>query len=156
MAQVSDSLPVTRVTLLKDEVSASLRLNRSAAEISSAFGGLALFLSCLGVYGTMAYRVSRRTHEIGIRLALGAHRSDVLWLITKECLILVSVGLVIGLPVALASTRIIASQLFGIRATDPLTFATVAILLVLVSLAACYVPARRAMRVDPMVALRYE
>jgi len=156
LAQVSDSLPVTRVTLLKDEVSASLRLNRSAAEISSAFGGLALFLSCLGVYGTMAYRVSRRTHEIGIRLALGAHRSDVLWLITKECLILVSVGLVIGLPVALASTRIIASQLFGIRATDPLTFATVAILLVLVSLAACYVPARRAMRVDPMVALRYE
>jgi predicted permease len=156
LSEVSYSLPVTTVTSLKEEVSDSLRLNRSAAELSSAFGGLALFLSCIGVYGTMSYRVSRRTHEIGIRLALGARRSDVLWLITKECLLLVAVGLVIGVPVALASTSVIASQLFRIRATDPLTFATVAILLVLVALAASYVPTRRAMRVDPMVALRYE
>jgi ABC-type antimicrobial peptide transport system permease subunit len=156
LAEVSGSLPVTTVTLLKEEVSDSLRLNRSAAELSSAFGSLALFLSCIGVYGTMAYRVSRRTHEIGVRLALGAHRSDVLWLITKECLLLVAAGLVIGVPVALASAAVIASQLFGIGPTDPLTFAAVVVLLVLAALMACYVPARRATRVDPVVALRYE
>lgn len=141
---------------MKEQVSDSLRLNRSAAELSSAFGGLALFLSCIGVYGTMAYRVSRRTHEIGIRLALGARRSDVLWLITKECLILVARGLVTGVAIALASTGIVASQLFEIRASDPLTFVAVAILLVFVALVACYFPARRAMRIDPMVALRHE
>jgi predicted permease len=156
LAQVSNSLPVTRVTLLKEEVNDSVRLNRSTAELSSAFGVLALFLSCIGVYGTMACRVSHRTHEIGIRLALGAQRANVLWLIAKECLILVVVGLVIGVPIALTSTSIIASQLFGVRATDPLTFAAAAILPVLVALAACYVPAQRAVRVDPMVALKYE
>ena len=156
VAEVSGRLVVTRVTLLREEVNDSVRLNRSAAELSSAFGGLALFLSCIGVYGTMAYRVSRRTHEIGVRLALGARKSDVLWLITKECLILVVVGLVTGVPIALASTRMIASQLFGIGATDPATLTAAAVLLVLAALAASYVPARRATRVDPMVALRYE
>ena len=156
LTQVSNSLPVTRVAELKEEVSDSLRLNRGAAELSSTFGGLALLLACIGVYGTMAYRVSRRTHEIGVRLALGAHRHDVLWMITKECLILVVVGLVTGVPIALVSTKILANQLFGIHATDPITFVAVAILLVLVALAACYVPARRASRVDPIVALRYE
>jgi len=156
LAQVSSSLPVTRVTRLEEEVSDSLRLNRGAAELSSAFGGLALLLACIGVYGTMAYRVSRRTHEIGIRLALGAHRSDVLWLITKDCLILVFAGIITGVPVALVSTKIIANQLFGIRANDPSSFAFVLTLLILVALAACYIPARRATRIDPMVALRYE
>jgi predicted permease len=156
VAEVSGRLVVTRVTLLREEVNDSVRLNRSAAELSSAFGGLGLFLSCIGVYGTMAYRVSRRTHEIGVRLALGARESDVLWLVTKECLILVVVGLVTGVPIALASTRMIASQLFGIGATDPLTLAVAAVLLVLAALGASYVPARRATRVDPMVALRYE
>ncbi|MGH9641742.1 MAG: FtsX-like permease family protein, partial [Terriglobales bacterium] len=156
LAEVSPGLPVTRVTLLQEEVSESLRLNRSAAELSSAFGGLALLLACIGVYGTMAYRVSRRTHEIGIRLALGARPSDVVWLIAKECLLLVAVGLVTGVPLALALTSLIGSQLFGVRPADPLTFAAVAVLLMLVAFAASYVPARRAMRVDPMVALRYE
>jgi predicted permease len=156
LAQVSGGLPVTRVAPLQEEVSESLRLNRGAAELSSAFGVLALLLACIGVYGTMAYRVSRRTHEIGVRLALGARRSDVMWLITRECLTLVVAGLVLGVPIALASTKIIANQLFGIRAGDPLTFIAVATLLVLVALLASYVPARRAMRIDPTVALRYE
>jgi len=156
IAQVAASLPVTRVTILKEQVSDSLWQNRSAAQLSSAFAILALLLACIGVYGTTAHSVSRRTREIGIRIALGAQRSTVLVLITKECLILVTTGLVIGASAALATTKIIANQLFGIRANDPMTFVSVSGLLLLVALAACYIPARRATRVDPMVALRYE
>jgi predicted permease len=157
LAQVAPALPVTRVFVLADQVSNSLRQNRSAAELSSAFGVLALLLACVGVYGTVAYRVSRRTKEIGIRLALGSQRSDILWLIVRESLILVTGGLLIGVPLAFASTRIVASLLFEIPSTDPLALAGVALLLILlVTLAACYIPARRAMRVDPILALRYE
>lgn len=157
LAQVAPALPVTRVFVLADQVSNSLRQNRSAAELSSAFGVLALLLACIGVYGTIAYRVSRRTKEIGVRLALGGQRSDILWLIVRESLILVTGGLLVGVPLAFASIRIVASLLFEIRSTDPPVLAGVAILLILgVTLAACYIPARRAMRVDPMVVLRYE
>ena len=156
LSQVSASLPITDVFVLDERVSEALQQNRSSAELSSAFGALALLLACIGIYGTMAYRVSRRTHEIGIRLALGAQPSDVLWLITKECLILLAVGIFFGVPVAFVSARIIANQLFGISASDPLTFTAIAFLLVAVALLACYIPARRAMKVDPMVALRYE
>ena len=156
IAQVAASLPVTRVTILKEQVSDSLWQNRSAAQLSSAFAILALLLACIGVYGTTAHSVSRRTREIGIRIALGAQRSTVLVLITKERLILVTTGLVIGASAALATTKIIANQLFGIRANDPMTFVSVSGLLLLVALAACYIPARRATRVYPMVALRYE
>jgi len=156
LKQVSSTLPVASINVLAREVQRSIQQNRGYAELSSAFGMLALFLACIGVYGTMAYRVSRRTHEIGVRMALGAQRADVLRLITGECLMLVGIGVLVGVPLALASTRVIASQLFEVRPSDPLTFAAVTALLVLVALAACYIPARRAMRVDPMVALRYE
>ena len=156
VAQVAGNLPATRINTLRQQVQAQLKQNLDAAKLSTAFAALALLLACIGLYGTMAYRVSRRTNEIGIRMTLGAQRANVFWLVTRECLLLVAIGLAIGLPVALAATRVIASQLFGIRATDPLTFAGVAILLLLVALAACYIPARRAMSVDPMVALRYE
>jgi ABC-type antimicrobial peptide transport system permease subunit len=133
-----------------------MKLNLDAAKLSTAFATLALLLACIGLYGTMAYRVSRRTNELGIRLTLGAQRANIFWLVTRECLTLVAIGVAIGVPVALGAIRVIASQLFGIRAADPLTFGGVAILLLVVALAACYVPALRAMRVDPMVALRYE
>ena len=156
VAQVAGNLPATRINTLRQQVRAQLKQNLDAAKLSTAFAALALLLACIGLYGTMAYRVSRRTNEIGIRITLGAQRTNVFWLVTQECLTLVTIGLAIGVPVALAATRVIASQLFGIRATDPLTFAGVAILLLLVALAACYVPARRAMLVDPMVALRHE
>ena len=147
---------MTGVTLLKQQVSDTLRQNLSLAELSSGFSGLALLLACIGLYGTMAYRVSRRTQEIGIRMALGAQRSAVLWLIAKESLFLIGPGLAIGIAIALASGKILASQLFGIDSTDPATFAAVAILLLTVAALAAYIPARRAMRVDPMVALRHE
>lgn len=156
VAQVAGNLPATRINTLRQQVQAELKQNLDAAKLSTAFAALALLLACIGLYGTMAYRVSRRTNEIGIRMTLGAQRANIFWLVTRECLMLVAIGLAIGVPIGLAATRIIASQLFGIRAIDPLTFAGVSILLILVALAACYIPARRAMHVDPMVALRYE
>jgi predicted permease len=156
IAQVAGNLHVTRINTARDQVREQMKLNLDAAKLSTAFATLALLLACIGLYGTMAYRVSRRTNELGIRLTLGAQRANIFWLVTRECLTLVAIGVAIGVPVALGAIRVIASQLFGIRAADPLTFGGVAILLLVVALAACYVPALRAMRVDPMVALRYE
>jgi putative ABC transport system permease protein len=110
----------------------------------------------LGVYGVMSYSVAQRTHEIGNRMALGAERMDVLRLILKEGLLLAGIGVVAGLAGALALTRLMRSSLFGVSPTDPVTFAGVAMLLVAVGMAGCLVPAQRAMRVDPLVALRHE
>ena len=117
---------------------------------------LTLLLACIGLYGTLAYRVSRRTPEIGVRIALGAQRSSVMWLVTREGLLLILPGIVLGVLAALASTKIIANQLFGVSANDWLTFTAMALLLLAVALLACWIPARRATRVDPMVALRHE
>ena len=156
IAQVAGNLHVTRINTARDQVREQMKQNLDAAKLSTAFATLALLLACLGLYGTMAYRVSRRTNELGIRMTLGAQRANIFWLVTRECLTLVAIGVAIGVPVALGATRVIASQLFGVRAADPLTFGGVAMLLLVVALAACYVPALRAMRVDPMVALRYE
>ena len=156
IAQVAGNLHVTRINTARDQVREQMKQNLDAAKLSTAFATLALLLACIGLYGTMAYRVSRRTNELGIRMTLGAQRANIFWLVTRECLTLVAIGVAIGVPVALGATRVIASQLFGVRAADPLTFGGVAMLLLVVALAACYVPALRAMRVDPMVALRYE
>ena len=153
---VAAGLPITGIELMKQVVSKTLRQNRAVAELSSGFGVLALLLACTGLYGTLAYRVSRRTQEIGVRMALGAQRSSVMWLVTKEGLSLILPGIVIGVLVALGSTKVIASQLFGVSANDWVSFTAVAALLMVVAMAACWIPARRAMRVDPMVALRYE
>jgi ABC-type antimicrobial peptide transport system permease subunit len=122
----------------------------------SLFAALALTLATVGIYGVISYAVSQRTREIGVRMALGAHRGDVLRLILGEGLKLVLTGAVLGIVFALIATRFIATMIYGVSATDPLIFLYVITLLVVVSLAACYVPARRAMRVDPIVALRYE
>jgi len=117
---------------------------------------LALGLACLGLYGLLSYEVTRRTREIGIRTAMGAQQRDVLRLVVGQGIALALVGAVAGMAGALGLTRYLRSLLYGVRPTDPATFVSVAFLLTLVSLAACYIPARRAMRVDPMVALRYE
>ena len=120
------------------------------------FSGLALVLSSVGIYGVISYVVGQRTHEIGIRMALGAQRRDVVRMVLGEGLRVALVGVAVGIVAALGLTHLMTQMIFGVRAADPITFAGVAVLLTFVALAACYVPARRAMRVDPIVALRYE
>ena len=126
------------------------------SRLSSFFGALALVLACIGLYGLLSYEVARRTREIGIRMALGAQRRNLLRLVVGQGILLVLIGAAIGIATALGVTRFMSAMLYGIHADDPLTFAGVAILLTLVALLACYIPARRGMRVDPLVALRYE
>jgi putative ABC transport system permease protein len=120
------------------------------------FAGLATLLAAVGIFGVMNYSVTLRTHEIGLRMALGAQQGQVLMLILKQGLILTLIGIGVGLVGALALTRVMSGLLFGVEATDPTTFTAIVLLLAIVSLIACYIPARRATRVDPMIALRYE
>jgi predicted permease len=141
---------------LSQAVQRSILQERMTAMLSAFFGALALLLAAIGLYGLMAYNVTRRTREMGIRFALGAQRSGILKMILRETLTLTLAGIVIGLPCALAVTRLVAHMLFGVTPYDPLTLTAVAIALLAVGALAGYIPARRAMKVDPMVALRYE
>jgi predicted permease len=150
------SVPLNDIWTLSQQVEQSLIGERLIAMLSTFFGLLALILACVGLYGVMSYSVVRRTNEIGIRMALGAARRDVLRLVLQETMLLVALGIAIGLPVALASTRLIRNQLFGLEPNDPLTICAATLLMVAVSVSAGYLPARRASRVDPMVALRHE
>ena len=154
--EIDGEVPLLNIRTMDDSVSASLSQARFTMLLLGAFAGLALLLAVVGIYSVMSFAVSRRTNEIGIRVALGASRSDVLLLIVRQALVLGLIGSVIGILGALSLSRLMASQLYGVRPTDPVTFITVAALLMMVSLAASYIPARRAMRVDPMIALRYE
>jgi len=126
------------------------------ATLLGGFGLLALLLASVGLYGVMAFSVNRRTHEIGIRVALGADSRDVLKLVLGEGMLLVMAGLAVGLGLSFWATRFISSMLYSVSATDWVTFTGIAALLTVVALAACYLPARRATKVDPMIALRYE
>ena len=144
------------VETMDEVVSNSFAARRLSMILLGVFAALALMLACVGIYGVISYLVGQRTHEIGVRVALGAQRNDILRLILGHGAKMALVGVAIGIAAALGLTRLMANQLFGVSAHDPLTFAAVAILLSLVALLACYIPARRAMRVDPMVALRYE
>jgi predicted permease len=156
VAQLNENLPLFQVTTESQQIDRLLFQERLVARLSAFFGLLALVLACIGLYGLLSYEVSRRTREIGIRMALGAQEGDVLRLVVKQGFALAVVGAAVGIGVALGVTRYLTSMLYGVHANDPVTIGAVAVLLGLVALAACYIPARRATRVDPMVALRYE
>lgn len=154
--EIDRNLPITDVTTLDEWVGRSINDQRTVAQLSTFFGMLAVFLSAIGIYGLMSYVVSRRTSEIGIRMALGAQRSTVRWLVMREIAVLVAVGVVIGVPAALAGNRLIAHMLYQVGSNDGVSLlAAVTVMLVIAALAG-YLPARRASRVDPMRALRYE
>jgi predicted permease len=140
----------------EEVVARSIASQRFSVILLGAFAGLALLLAGIGIYGVLSYLVGQRTREIGVRMALGAQRLDVLGMVLRDGARMTMVGAAIGLVAALALTRLMASMLFGVRPTDPVTFAAVLVLLCGIALFACYVPARRAAKVDPMVALRYE
>jgi putative ABC transport system permease protein len=154
--QLDRNIPITAVRTMQERVADVTSRTRFIAVLLGLFAGLALLLAGIGIYGVMAYSVSARTREIGVRMALGAQVSDVLKLVIGQGMKLVLVGVALGLVASVALARTIKNLLFGVSATDPMTFAAIALLLMLVALLACYLPARRAAKVDPLVALRHE
>ena len=156
VSNLNPQVPVSEVKTMSTVVSEAVATPASTTSLFIAFASLALVLGMIGIYGVLSFLVSKRTREIGIRLALGAQRRDVLLLIMKEGAKFSFVGIALGVAGAVAVTRLLASELYGVSATDPITYAGVAMVMILVTLLACYIPTRRAMRVDPMTALRYE
>jgi predicted permease len=156
VSQLDNNLPLLSIQTQSEQIGRSLFQERLIARLSSFFGGLSLLLACVGLYGLLSYEITRRTREIGMRMALGARPHDVLRLIVSQGVGLSAAGAVLGILAALGATRYLASLLYGVHPFDPLTFAAVVLILGVVALAACFLPAWRAMRVDPMVALRYE
>jgi predicted permease len=150
------NLPVFQMKTLEAQMEESLITERLVATLSSGFGILATLLAAIGLYGVMAYMVAQRTREIGVRMALGAATGDVLWLVMKDVVVLAGIGIAVGLPAAWALTRMVKSQLYGIEPNDPFTVAAAVLGIACVALLAGYIPARKATRVEPMIALRWE
>jgi predicted permease len=156
IADTDPNLPVSNVRALAQMVDDFALNRRLGAELSTFFGILAALLACIGIYGVVSYGVTRRTNEFGIRVALGAQRRSVLWVVLRETLLLAIAGIVIGLTLALAASKLVESLLFGVKPTDPLAIGFSIVAMTLVALLAGYLPARRATRIDPLLALRYE
>jgi putative ABC transport system permease protein len=153
---IDPDLPLTEVAMWQERVADSIAARRVTTWLLAAFAGTALLLAMVGLYGVMAYTVTQRTREFGVRVALGARVRDILQLVVGQGMRLVIVGLVVGVVGSLALTRVLSGFLFGVQPTDPLTFAVVSVLLAAVGALACYLPARRATKIDPMSALRAE
>jgi len=155
-AKIDPQIPLANISRLEDVKAQSLSQRRFTMLLLGVFAGVALTLAAVGIYGVMAYSVSQRTHEIGVRMALGAQRGDVLKLVLGQGSLLAGVGLAIGLAAGLGLSQFLSTLLFEVSEKDPLVFVAVAIALAVITLAACVIPARRAASVDPLVALRYE
>ena len=153
---IDSNMPIYEMRTTEAQISNSLSTERMIASLSMVFGFLATLLAVIGLYGVMAYSVAQRRREIGIRMALGAEPGKVVWMVMRDVLLLVAIGVAVAVPTALALTRLVASQLYGLSAHDPSTLALATTGLAMVACAAGYVPALRASRLDPMVALRYE
>jgi putative ABC transport system permease protein len=156
VAQLDPNLPVYSLRTLEEQIEESIFGDQLMAVLSAVFGLLAALLATVGIYGVMAWTVTQRSREIGIRMALGARPGDVLKLIVGQGMMLTVIGVVIGLVAAYAVTRLVESLLFSVSATDVPTFIVITLLLIAVAVVACYLPARRATKVDPMLALRHE
>jgi predicted permease len=154
--EIAPDVPITQIQTLDQQIDRSLSQQRLITYLAGGFGLLAVTMACIGLYGTMSYSVGRRTKEVGVRMALGAQPRDILREVTAQGAGLALAGIVIGIVAAVGAARLVASQLYGIAPTDLITFAGAVLLLAVVALIACLIPARRATRVDPMVALRYE
>jgi ABC-type antimicrobial peptide transport system permease subunit len=154
LRDIDPNLPVFRIDTVEEQLNTVLVQERMIATLAGFFGILAGLLACLGLYGVMAYMVSRRTNEIGIRMALGATRFNVIGAVLKESMLMIFAGIAIGVPATLAATRLISTKLFGISSTDSLTISAATVVLITVAALAGFVPAQRASRVDPMIALR--
>jgi predicted permease len=156
VSSVDSNLPIARLMTQTEQVDRAMFQERLVAWLSGAFALLALVVACIGLYGLLSFEVAQRTHEVGVRMALGASPRQVFGLVLGRGIRLVALGAVIGITTALGLTRYLQSLLYGVHPIDPLAYAAVTILLLIVTMGACYVPARRATKVDPMVALRYE
>jgi predicted permease len=154
--RIDSNVPMYRVKTLEKQLDNSLVTERLVASLSSAFGLLATILAAIGLYGVMAYTVARRTREIGVRMALGAARGDVIWLVMKDAVVLIVIGIGVALPLAVGLTRLVKAQLYGITPNDPLSLISATVVIFSVALIAGYLPARRATTIDPMRALRWD
>jgi ABC-type antimicrobial peptide transport system permease subunit len=158
-AAVKDTAPLMdapEIHTINELVGQTVTTERMITTLSSFFGLLALLLACIGLYGVMSYNVASRTNELGIRMTLGAQTKDVLMIVIRNGMLLTLLGVVVGLAASFVLTRLVSGLLFGVTPTDATTFITIPFLLICVALVACYIPARRATKVDPLVALRYE
>ena len=156
VTDIDRDVPVSRMKTQTDQIQESLATEFALTRLLIAFAAFALFLACIGLHGLTAYAVARRTSEIGLRIALGAQRTDVLWLILRQVVVVTAVGLTAGIPMAIAGGRAVASLLYGVKPIDPASLVIATVVMTVVAGLAAYVPARRAARLDPLAALRVE